>query len=29
VMEMKRGILDLPPEEVHHKPSLAGTARTR
>jgi len=27
VMELKRGILDLPPEEVHHKPSLAAAAR--
>ena len=28
VMEMKRGVLDLPPEKVHHKPSLAKAART-
>ena len=29
VKEMKRGILDLPPEEVHHKPSLAAVARVK
>lgn len=26
VMELKRGILDLPPGEIHHKPSLVSVA---
>ena len=29
VMEMQRGILDLPPEEVHHKPSLAAVSNIK
>lgn len=28
VMEMKRGILNLPPDEVRHKPALAGAAKS-